>query len=203
MRIRTGKNQSLVTRVLAIIAVAGLAAVSNACAQEEQAAPQPTSHTEYRELTNEWAEDFVQCLRDKGVDARVVTQEDGSVSVDPAYAPGTDFDELWNGLLDPDCIEAAGEPPELPAATEDFKIAAYELISEQAECLRENGYVVGDAPSVDEWIEQWDGARWDPVGEAGENGYDIFELTEHCPDPTGIEIEERMLENLGEDGSVE
>lgn len=185
--------------------ILGLGAISllAACAQEAEDETQPSSQTEYYEHMNDWADRYVQCLRDRGVDARIVVQEDGLPSISPAVAPGTDPSELWNGMLDPACIESAGEPPELPAATEDFKVAAYQLASEQAECLRQNGYVVSEAPSLEQWVEEWDGARWDPVGEAGENGHDVFELTAACPDPTGLTIEERMLENQEQDGSDE
>lgn len=148
--------------------------------------------TEFYTVQTEWTEAYVDCLRDKGVDAVIRLNPDGTVgSFDPAYGPDA---ELWEGILDLACVEAVGEPPEPPEPTTEFYEAYYDLSVEHGECLKENGYMISDPPSKDEWVEGGGPPVWSPSSEIIALELDVEGALQVCPEPTGLQVEERMLE---------
>lgn len=147
---------------------------------------------EFNASTEAWAGDYVECLRDKGIDAEIHYADDGTFhGFQPAYGPDA---ELWEGILDLACIEAVGEPPEPPEPTTEFYEVYYDLSVEHAECLRDAGYVISDPPSKDEWVEGGGPPVWSPSSEIIAQESDVEGALQICPEPNGLQIEERMHE---------
>ena len=53
---------------------------------------------DFEAASDEWIHDYVGCLRDQGIDAKIFYSDDGAAqSFEPAYGPDA---ELWEGMLD-------------------------------------------------------------------------------------------------------
>lgn len=180
-------------RVLVAVGLVTLLGLSGCAGTDEPVTESPIA--EFEASWEAWAGDYVDCLRDQGIDADMVYADDGSPQgFEPAYGPDA---ELWEGILDLACVEAVGEPPEPPEPTTEYYEAYYDLMVELADCFRSEGHVISDPPSKNEWVEGAGPPVWDPVVQVMQSGTDIEEALQICPEPTGLQIEERMHELRG------
>lgn len=145
------------------------------------AAPTATSYDQYDAMHADWANAYVECVRRAGADAQLT--DDGSIR--NATVPGRQTEEG----LDAGCVEEVGHPPDVPAPTDAFMKGLYELLVDQAECLRAHGYTISEPPSRDEWVENYDGYSWNPLLDVNSAGLDVQEADHVCPQPQPREAE--------------
>lgn len=140
-----------------------------------------SNYGEFDRLFADWAPRYVECARSHGADARLT--EDGGVQ--NAYAPGRPTTQG----LDAQCVQEVGLPPEVPALNDQFLAGLFELYVVQAQCLREQGYMIAEPPSQKVWVEGYDGESWNPLMEVHRAGRDVAEADRLCPQPDPREAE--------------
>lgn len=140
------------------------------------------TYDEYDLLQADWSSRYVQCVREAGGDARVV-----GGSIDRPLVPG----RSERGGLDAVCLDQVGGPPMTPPLSESFLAGLYELFQVQAECLRSAGYDVPEAPSRQEWVENYSGESWNPLGAVHASGRDVAQAARSCPQPSPNDAEAR------------
>lgn len=145
-------------------------------------APTAKTYDEYDLLQADWSSRYVQCVREAGGEARIVGE-----SIDRPLVPGREE----RGGLDAVCLDQVGEPPLTPPLSESFLAGLYELLSDQADCLRAEGYDVPEAPSRQEWVESYSGESWNPLGAVHASGRDVHEAARSCPQPSPNDAEAR------------
>lgn len=159
-------------------------------------APQPapeesTAQTvaEFVASTADWTEAYVACAREHGADAQVTP--DGAIT-----SPVAEGRPVENGL-DAGCLDEVGDPPAAPPPSRAFLVGYYELLVEQAECLRQHGYVISEPPSRDRWVETYDGDSWNPLMDVAETHGANAAANGICPQPDEVEAEALGFELLG------
>lgn len=140
-----------------------------------------TSYEDYATNFADWSNKYVECARSFGADARVTPE--GSIS--NPVAPGR---STTDGL-DSECIAKVGSAPAPPELTPAFLAGLYELYVEQANCLRELGYVIPDPPSRREWVENYGADSWEPISQLNAQGAYSDEAFKQCPQPDPREAE--------------
>ncbi|MGC4175793.1 hypothetical protein [Demequina sp.] len=135
----------------------------------------PDSYDNYQESYADWAAKYVVCAREFG--AAAILHPDGTIT--DAVAEGRPTKEL----LDADCIAEVGSPPEAPGLTPEFLSGLYVLFVEEAKCLREHGYTISEAPSQEDWVENYGAASWDPLVDVDHAGLDVSAADAKCPQP--------------------
>ena len=164
-----------------LIALAGCAAPA---APIDDAAPQ--SHAEYAEAYADWLPRYIDCARSFGANAEALP--DGAIQ--SPVAPGR---EAVYGL-DAECVEQVGEPPAAAPLTDAFLVGLYELLVEQADCLRAAGYEISEPPSRVEWVENYGGGSWAPLVDVMESDRDAADANRVCPQPDPVEAERIGIE---------
>lgn len=177
--------------VVALIAVIGLSACA---AADDVSVDGHQTQEQFYAAQDEWAEYYVECLRAKGVDAEIVRQPNGDVSIAPAYGAGA---EVSNGL-DAECTASVGNPPEAPEASRALLVGLYELLLEQAQCGLNEGFVIPEPPARDSWVETYGADSWMPTVAILDSGQDHLAFIEACPEPSPVEAEILGTEILGE-----
>lgn len=167
--------------IVPFIAVLVLLTGCSSTAEPIDPDPTPSSYAEYDAIFADWAPRYVDCAREHGADARL--GDDGSII--NAYAEGRPLKEG----LDAECIEEVGPPPNAPPLTDAFLRGMYELFLMQAGCLRDHGYSVTEAPSRDQWVDNYDGESWNPLMDVHNAGRDVEEADRLCPQPDPREAE--------------
>lgn len=164
-----------------LIALAGCSAPS---ALTDVDAPQ--SHAEYAETYADWLPRYIDCARSFGANAEALP--DGAIQ--SPVAPGR---EAVDGL-DAECVEQVGEPPAAAPLTDAFLVGLYELLVEQADCLRAAGYEISEPPSRVEWVENYGGGSWAPLVDVMESDRDAADANRVCPQPDPVEAERIGIE---------
>jgi hypothetical protein len=86
------------------------------------------------------------------------------------------------------CMAGLNLPPYHPPSREVME-RQYQQVLELAECLRQEGYDIPQAPSEETWIESWSTGTWSPyndlalpTGQAGQDEWDRLNVA--CPQQT-------------------
>lgn len=89
---------------------------------------------------------------------------------------------------------AGVESPVSESPIAEFNASTEAWAGDYAECLRDAGYVISDPPSKDEWVEGGGPPVWSPSSEIIAQESDVEGALQICPEPNGLQIEERMHE---------
>lgn len=146
-----------------------------------------TSYAAYDQQFADWAGRYVECARLFGAAAEIDAQQG---SIRQPYAPGRPSDQG----LDADCVREVGYPPKTPELTVPFLRGLYALLVQQADCLAEQGYVISDPPSRDDWVENYSGSSWNPLIDVDRAGQDVQRADALCPQPEGRDAERLGLQ---------
>lgn len=176
----TRSARPLLLSACLLVAAAGCTADDSAPASTDSAEA-ASDYADFDRLFADWAPRYVECARSFGADARLT--EDGGVQ--NAYAPGRPTTQG----LDADCVDEVGLPPEVPALDDEFLAGLFDLYVVQAQCLRDQGYVIAEPPSRKVWVEGYDGESWNPLMEVHLAGRDVSEADRLCPQPDPREAE--------------
>ncbi|MBX3087468.1 MAG: hypothetical protein KF742_03175 [Cryobacterium sp.] len=148
---------------------------------EPNPTPTTTSYEQYDAMFADWASRYIECAREFGADAQLLN----GGSIDQPYAPGRPVEDG----LDADCLQKVGKPPRVPELTDSFLRGLYELLVEQAACLKAHGYVVSNPPTREEWVENYGADSWNPLSDVYLAGGGI-EAEGFCPQPDPRKAEE-------------
>jgi hypothetical protein len=121
----------------------------------------------------ERAEAIVACMQDRGVNAELVE------SFAVAYRPG--YENVYD-----DCNAEIDKSMPFPPPMSDEE--SYQAWQQLAECIRDLGYLVDPAPSLDVWIEEKN-ENWDPYEYVGLESFGA--VHEECPQP-GLGLEPKQ-----------
>ena len=155
-----------------------LVALLMASCSAESTAPPSEASAEYLSYP-ERIDLVVVCVREKGFEA--TSYEGFGISIEAAGDAQLDAAGLAEGECWEDVEERFPAPP--PLSEEE----QYYYMLEVAECLRDLGHDVPDAPSIEAYVDQAFGddppdELWDPYSTLSRRGVDIWQLQrEACP----------------------
>lgn len=175
-----GRLNGVIVGCAVLVAIAGCSA--EAPQQEQLDLPQAA----FAEAYADWAPRYVDCARSFGANAELLP--DGAIQ--NPVAEGRDSDSG----LDAQCLETVGPAPSAPPATEALLVGLYTLYVDQAECLREAGYVVSKPPSRREWVENYSGDSWNPLVDVVNMEGNVWAAMDECPQPDPVEAERIGIE---------
>jgi tRNA pseudouridine-54 N-methylase len=159
------------------LALVPLAALLSACAAS--GAPSPTASSGDYIAYSERIDLVVACVRDHGFEA---SSYEG-VAVYVEYE-GPEQEEVAT-RIEGECWEEVEQ--RFPAPPELSLEAQYAYLVDVAQCLRDLGHDIPEAPSLETYTEQMTASAppsdlWDPYYTLSQRGVDIYEIqAESCP----------------------
>ena len=147
--------------------------------------PPAVSTAEFNQQNSQWYSVFAQCMNQKGWE-NVHVVNAGTPNVGLMLNAPEGQESVYNADTRQCSIEA-GPEPQAPVVTREFAQHEYEVAVQMAECLRQHGFTISEAPSAETYIDDVLNSRppWIPVSELHSNGNNldrpITEIYELCP----------------------
>lgn len=172
MKVRPRKNLHLhlVGAAIGLLATLSLAG----CAPS---APIEVPPADY-DRTAMWQTHMVTCLQEEGWD--VVANDDGSLNFTEGGLPSSQYEKYADSV---DTCERSSGLPTWDDLSEAQRRGNYQLVVENAQCLRDHGYDLPADPSFQKYEE--DQAAWSPFADLEISADEFHELEKVCPQPIG------------------
>lgn len=125
-----------------------------------------------------WQTHMVACLQEEGWE--VVAIDDGSLNFAEGGLPSSQYEKYADSVQ---TCELSSGLPTWDDLSEAQRRGNYQLVAENAQCLRDQGYDIPADPSFQKYEE--DQAAWTPFADLDVSADELDNLEKVCPQPIG------------------